>query len=151
VDNVGVSLIDNDGDMGGHSACGLYMGLGSSLTALALASDGVLALGNGEGKFKDTDRRFRDLTEPDGDAFPLRDAGKIMASCPPSSAIANSTSVTSELSRLLTGTMVCVDCNDSAIDTGRDARLPTFDAPGRMVLKLSESLFRQTSFVCTLS
>ena len=148
---MGVSVVDNDGDMAGLSTCGLYKDLGSSLAAPALASDGVLALGNGEGKFKDTDRRFLDLTEPDGEVFPLRDAGKIMTSCPPSSAIANSTSVTSELSRLLTGTMVCVDCSDSAIDTGRDARLPTFEAPGRMVLKLSELLFRQTSFVCTLS
>jgi hypothetical protein len=115
-------------------------------------------LANGRGKFNEADRRFLDLREPDGELFPTaigdNDAGAMFWVLSPSSssAIANSASVTSALSRLLTGTMVCVECKDSAIDTGRDVLLPTVAAPCRIVLKLMfESLFRQTSFVSAFS
>jgi hypothetical protein len=63
--------------MRGLSAGGLDVGFGSSPT---FDDNGGLILGNAEVKFKDADRRFLDLTEPDGDAFPLRDADEMTIS-----------------------------------------------------------------------
>jgi hypothetical protein len=66
--------------MRGFSAAGLDIGIDSSPVMLALVGDGVLILGNGEVKLKDADRRFLDLTEPDGEDFPLKDVGGMTAS-----------------------------------------------------------------------
>jgi len=122
-------------------------------SAIAFGAKDPFNFANGKGRFKEADRRFLDLREPDGEVVPLViDDNEVgIMSCPlspsSSSAITNSASVTSALSRLLTGTMVCVDCNDSAIDTGREFRLPMLAAPGRMVLKLIfESLFERAGW-----
>lgn len=77
---MGVSIAADDEDVRGPSVGSLGECVESSLAALVLVDDSVLALGNGEVKIKDADRRFLDLTESDGQAFPLTDTGEIIIS-----------------------------------------------------------------------
>lgn len=109
---------------------------------------GVIARGNGDEKDNEDERRFFDLNEPDGEEDPLL----VLAAPLLSSAITKSGSVRSALKRLLTATIVCVECSESAMDTGREERLETDASSGRMVLKLMlESLFRQISLISAFS
>ena len=62
--------------------------------------------------------------DPEGEVLRLRDVDRDRAS----SVMMNSASVTRALSLL--GTTVCVDCSDSAMETGRGVRVPP-DAPER--------------------
>jgi len=70
--------------------------------------------------------RLRVFDDPEGDVLRLRDVDRDIAS----SVMMNSASVTRALSLLLAGTTVCVECSDSAMETGRGVRVPP-DAPER--------------------
>ena len=101
-------------------------------------------------RVNDADRRFRALRELVGDGRPDARGRELdshsEAEQSVSSNMVNSASVMSVLSRLLTGTIVVAECEDSARETGRGDRLPD-SAPGRMVqwLVIVESLLRQSS------
>jgi len=84
--------------------------------------------GNGDVKERDIECLLRVLEDPEGDVLRLRGFADERET--PSSVMINSASVTRALSRLPAGTTVLVDCNDSAIETGRGVRVPP-DAPER--------------------
>lgn len=127
------------------------------------ADSGAWLNGCPGGKFTESERRLRVLTEAAGDDdFPPLEPDIMRANLSPScsssesselsSTIANSESVSRALSRLLTGTMVCPEWLDSASDTGLGERFPA-SAPGRIVQcdVIVESLLRQSSFSRSLS
>lgn len=132
--NVGVSRTEVEGDIGGAV----------SEDSLGETTGRLVGLNGCDGPtFSDMDRALLDRTEAVGDdrwveGFPSS-----------SSAIPKSASVTSALSRLLTGTTVWVDCRDSAVETGREARVADA-APGRCCVIVA-SLRLQASLESLLS
>ena len=81
----------------------------------------------GEVKWMEIECLLRALNEPEGEVFlPNGSAGGLVEypDSTDSSGIVNSASVMIALNLLLVGTTVCVECKDSAMDTGRGVRVP---------------------------
>ena len=81
---------------------------------------------SGDVNEREIECRLRVFDDPEGEVLRVRDVDRDRAS----SVMMNSASVTRALNLLLAGTTVCVECSDSAMETGRGVRVPP-DAPER--------------------
>lgn len=128
--SVGVSL-ETEGDIRGWTSSNDLDGYFESVTMVAVAADGGMRMVATVGPIlSDIERRLRARRDDDGDDLGggVISVGVVRSS----SGITYSASVRRALSRLLTGTMVWIDCSDSAMDTGREVRVVVV-APARMV------------------
>ena len=76
---------------------------------------------SGDVNEKDMECHLRVFDDPKGNVLQLQDVDWDRASL----VMMNSASVTRALSLLLIGTMVCVDCSDSAMETGQGVCIPS--------------------------